>query len=96
MNWRGLTRNEERVISLTRQKTFRWLFLVLLVAVLLSPLVYWSTGVGQAAGGLSAEVGRGPDGRLVTSPKAKALHRLTLPIGKRLRGVGRWTRLLSE
>jgi STE24 endopeptidase len=79
-NWRGLTRNEEKDRSLTRQKAFLWLFFVLLVAALLSPLVYWSTGVGQAAGGLSAEVGHGPGGRLVSSPKAKALHGLTLPM----------------
>jgi STE24 endopeptidase len=80
MNWRGLTRYEEKATPLTRQKAFRGLFLVLLVATLLSPLVYWSTGVGQAAGGLSAEVGRGPDGTLASSPKAEALHRLTLPM----------------
>jgi STE24 endopeptidase len=65
---------------LTSQKAFRWLFFVLLVITLLSPLVYWSTGVGQAAGELSAEVGRGPGGTLVSSPKAEALHRLTLPM----------------
>jgi STE24 endopeptidase len=80
MNWPGLTLDEKEDLSLTRQQSFRWLFFVLLVVTLLSPLVYWSTGVGQAAGGLSAEVGRGPGGTLVSSPKAEALHRLTLPM----------------
>jgi len=65
---------------LTHQKIWRWLFIVLLVAILFSPLVYWSTGIGQAAAGLSAEVGRGLNGILISSPKAEALHRLTLPM----------------
>ncbi len=67
-------------MPLTHQKTWRWLFLVLLVVILFSPLVYWSTGIGQAATGLSAGVGRGPDGTLISSPKAEALHGLTLPM----------------
>jgi STE24 endopeptidase len=65
---------------LNRQNVFGCLFLVLLVVVLLSPMVYWSTGIGQAAGELSAEVGRAPDGTLISSPKAEALHGLTLPM----------------
>jgi STE24 endopeptidase len=65
---------------LNRQNICRWLFLVLLIVVLLSPLLYWSTGVGQSAGGLSAEVERAPDGTLTSSPKAGALHGLMLPM----------------
>jgi STE24 endopeptidase len=65
---------------LKRQNAFCWLLILSLVVILLSPLVYWSTGVGQAAAGLSAQVGRSPEGTLVSSPKAEALHRLTLPM----------------
>jgi STE24 endopeptidase len=53
---------------------------VLAVAILLSPLVYWLTGIGQSASQLSADITHAPDGRLVSSPKAVALHKLTLPI----------------
>ncbi|GAB4539212.1 MAG: M48 family metallopeptidase [Anaerolineae bacterium] len=62
------------------EKLFRWLFVLSLLVVFLSPLVYWSTGIGQAAGDLSAQPGRTPDGTLTSSPKAEALHRLTLPM----------------
>jgi STE24 endopeptidase len=58
----------------------RWLFLAVLVIILLSPGPYWLTGIGQSAAGLSAEISRLPDGTLVSSPKAEALHRLTLPM----------------
>ncbi len=47
---------------------------------MLSPLLYWASGIGQSAAGLSAEVGRAPDGTLVSSPKAEMLHRLSLPL----------------
>jgi STE24 endopeptidase len=50
------------------------------IVILLSPLAYWGTGVGQAAGRLSAEIARALDGTLVSSPKAEALHRLALPM----------------
>jgi STE24 endopeptidase len=50
------------------------------VAILLSPLVYWLTGIGQSASQLSADISHAPDGTLVSSPKALALHGLTLPI----------------
>ena len=62
------------------QRFFRWLFLALLAVMLLSPLVYWLTGIGQLAGELTAEIGRQPDGTLASSPKAEALHRLALPM----------------
>ncbi len=57
-----------------------WLFLTLVVIILLSPLIYWSTGIGQAAAGLSAEISRQPDEILISSPKAEALHSLSLPM----------------
>jgi STE24 endopeptidase len=63
-----------------RRSIVRWLFLAVLVMVLLSPGPYWLTGIGQSAAGLSAEISRRPDGTLVSSPKAEALHRLTLPM----------------
>src|SRR4030067_1066940 len=59
---------------------WQWLFLALLLLILLSPLAYWGTGVGQAAGRMSAEVTRAPDGTPLSSPKAEALHRLALPM----------------
>jgi STE24 endopeptidase len=63
-----------------RRSIIRWLFLAVLVIILLSPGPYWLTGIGQSAAGLSAEISRLPDGTLVSSPKAEALHRLTLPM----------------
>lgn len=66
-------------MTLTHHRIWRWLLLMLLVVILFSPLVYWFTGVGQTAPGLSAEIGRGPDGTLTSSPKAEALHSLALP-----------------
>jgi STE24 endopeptidase len=71
---------EDAIVFLSRQVIFKWLFLMLLTAVLVSPFIYWSTGVGQAAAGLSAEVGRDLYGTWVSSPKAEALHRLRLPM----------------
>jgi|GEM_PF-1692740 len=62
------------------QRLFGWLFVALLLAILLSPIVYWLTGIGQSAQELTAEIGRQPDGTLASSPKAEALHRLTLPM----------------
>jgi STE24 endopeptidase len=63
-----------------RRSIVRWLFLAVLVIILFSPVLYWLTGIGQSAPGLSAEISRRPDGTLVSSPKAEALHRLTLPM----------------
>jgi STE24 endopeptidase len=59
---------------------YRWLFFFLALIILASPLIFWSTGVGQAAATLTAEISRLPDGTLVSSPKAEALHSLSLPI----------------
>lgn len=61
-------------------KFYRWLFLTLVAIILLSPLLYWLTGLGQAAANLSAEIIRPPDGTLFSSPKAEVFHRLTLPM----------------
>jgi STE24 endopeptidase len=63
-----------------RRNIWWWLFLIILVVILLSPSPYWLTGVGQSAAALSAEISRRPDGTLVSSPKAEALHRLSLPM----------------
>jgi STE24 endopeptidase len=63
-----------------RRNIWWWLFFIILVLFLLSPLPYWLTGVGQSAAALSAEISRRPDGTLVSSPKAEALHRLSLPM----------------
>ena len=63
-----------------RQTLFRWFLWAVLVIILLSPLPYWLTGIGQSAAGLSAEMARRPDGTLVSSPKADALHGLALPM----------------
>ncbi len=56
------------------------LLTILVVVILFSPLACWLTGIGQQADTLSAQVIRLPDGTLVSSPKAQALHRLTLPL----------------
>jgi STE24 endopeptidase len=59
---------------------YRWLFFFLALIILVSPLIFWSTGVGQGAASLSAEISRLPDGTRVSSPKAEALHNLSLPM----------------
>jgi STE24 endopeptidase len=59
---------------------YRRLLVALIVIILLSPLPYWLTGIGQSASGLSAKVGRLPDGAWVSSPRAEALHTLALPM----------------
>ncbi len=62
------------------QRFFNWLSLSLVAIILISPLLYWFSGVGQAAPGLAAEITRLPDGSLISSPKAEALHSLLLPM----------------
>jgi STE24 endopeptidase len=66
---------------LEHQGFFGWLLVVAAIVILLSPLVYWLTGIGQSASQLSADITYAPDGTLVSSPKAVALHDLTLPMG---------------
>jgi STE24 endopeptidase len=62
------------------QRYYFWLLLASIVIILLSPVPYWLTGIGQSAHELSADIGHQPDGALVSSPKALAHHRLTLPM----------------
>ncbi len=65
---------------MNHQKVWTWLLWTIIVVILASPLIYWSTGIGQLAADLSAEIGRQPDGTLVSSPKAEALHALRFPM----------------
>jgi STE24 endopeptidase len=62
------------------QHIYRWLCLALAAIILLGPLPYWLTGIGQSAHELSAEIGHLPDGTLTSSPKAQARHSLMLPM----------------
>jgi len=55
--------------------------LYLTIAIIIfSPLLYYSTGIGQQAHALSQEPIVAADGSLQSSPKAEALHSLTLPL----------------
>lgn len=65
---------------MSKRKFWPGVFWGVSLVILVSPLVYWSTGIGQQAAGLSAALGRLPDGSLLSSPKAEALHSLILPI----------------
>jgi STE24 endopeptidase len=62
------------------QSCYRWLLVAVIAIILLGPLPYWLSGVGQSAAGLSAEITHRADGTLVSSPKAEALHSLGLPM----------------
>ncbi len=64
---------------------FRWVFIMTALIILVSPLVYWSTGLGQTAKDLSPRLIRQADGLPVSSPKAEALHTLSLPL--RIQGL---------
>jgi STE24 endopeptidase len=75
-----------RILTLeTRLKRYRYLttrktlYLTILI-IILSPLIYFSTGIGQRAYTLSPEPVVLADGNLQSSPKAEALHHLSLPI----------------
>jgi STE24 endopeptidase len=57
-----------------------WTFLALVTIILLGPVPYWLTGIGQMAEGLPSQITHQPDGRLMSSPKAEARHALTLPM----------------
>lgn len=59
---------------------FRQLLYVTVVVIIFSPLVYFSTGIGQGAGQLSQTVIINAQGEMQTSPKAEALHTLRLPL----------------
>ncbi len=67
-------------VQISHRALYRLLFLALIAVILLSPLAYWSTGIGQTAANLSADVVRQADGSLLNSPKAGARHSLLLPI----------------
>lgn len=60
--------------------SIKYYFGIVIIIILISPLIYTATGIGQAASGLSAEIGRQPDGALTNSPKSEALHSLSLPM----------------
>jgi STE24 endopeptidase len=62
------------------QKLWRYICWALMLIILVSPFVYWSTGIGQSAADLSANIGRQPDGAPLSSPKAEAWHSLSLMI----------------
>lgn len=53
---------------------------LIIALILLSPLAYYSAGIGQQARALSQEPLIADDGSLQSSPKAVALHKLTLPM----------------
>ncbi|HHJ07120.1 MAG TPA: M48 family peptidase [Anaerolineae bacterium] len=59
---------------------FRKALYLTIALILLSPLAYYSTGIGQQARALSQEPLIAAGGSLQSSPKAEALHRLTLPL----------------
>jgi STE24 endopeptidase len=59
--------------------TRKALYLTILI-IILSPLIYFSTGIGQQAHTLSPEPVVLADGSLRSSPKAEALHALRLPL----------------
>lgn len=65
---------------LFNRKIWQWVLWATIVIILISPIVYWSTGIGQAAADLSAEVTHLDDGTLVSSPKAQARHQLMFPM----------------
>ena len=58
---------------------YRLLWFIILI-ILASPAIYWFTGIGQTAETLSANIGYLPNGTLTSSPKAQALHALSLPM----------------
>lgn len=62
------------------QKIWKWVFWVAILLILVSPVAFWSTGIGQAASELSTEIGRQIDGTVTSSPKAEARHQLMFPM----------------
>lgn len=58
----------------------RKLLFLTIAVIILSPLIYFSTGIGQQAHTLSPEPVVLTGGNLQSSPKAVALHSLSLPI----------------
>jgi len=69
----------EGSVNMGRAAMMRKALYLVMVVIALSPLVYYATGIGQRAEGLSPALVVA-DGQLDNSPKAQALHRLILPI----------------
>jgi STE24 endopeptidase len=65
---------------MSHRRVYLWILLALVAVILLGPLPYWLSGVGQSAAALSAQVTHEANGVLVSSPKAEALHALALPM----------------
>ena len=68
------------LVSEPHHKIWAWIFWVTVGIILISPVIFWLTGIGQNAGSLSAELARQPDGVLLSSPKAQAYHQLMFPM----------------
>ncbi len=62
------------------RKKYRRLLMLTIAIILLSPLGYFASGIGQRAGELSATPVEISVGVWENSPKAEALHALTLPL----------------
>lgn len=60
--------------------TTRNAFYLIIIIIIISPILYYSTGIGQQASTLSQELIVLADGGLKSSPKAEAYHHLSLPI----------------
>ena len=65
---------------LNHKKLSYRLFWIIVLIILISPAVYWFSGIGQSAAALSTEIGYLPDGGLTSSPRAQALRALSLPM----------------
>jgi len=61
--------------------TMRKLFYLTIAIIMLSPLIYLATGIGQQAHTLSQDPIILAGGTIQSSPKAQALHTLRLPMG---------------
>lgn len=58
----------------------KFLLILVIGLLILSPVIYFSTGIGQQGATLSPDPIISSDGMLQSSPKAIAWHQLTLPI----------------
>ena len=58
----------------------RKLFYIVIAVIILSPLIYFATGIGQQANILSQDPITLANGTVQSSPKAEALHSLNLPL----------------
>lgn len=62
------------------QKPARWVLCLTIVVIVLSPLLYYGTGIGQKASMLNRESSVSTNGVVHNSPKSEALHSLKLPL----------------